>query len=138
VPGGREPVVNVTTFTAMVVDEDDDEDDELVEAAPVAVVDVETDDFCCGCGQILICGLALENCLTESGSALNGGRIHRMFAFVGKGKGCAAMTAGAADTGTRLGDFDAAIASLSDGMKSPFFLFLLDVESENRPSLKFI
>ena len=104
-PAGNGPVVTVTVFANSDVEDEEDEDeldadvlppDDTVEVAMAVVLPI----FCCGRGQTLILGLEPSNCRTESGSALKGGRIKRIFAFCNIGNGCTDITVGAAGAGT--------------------------------------
>ena len=87
VPAGNGPVVTVTVFANSDVEDEDEDEDELdADVLPPDTVDVAVavlPAFCCGRGQTLILGLGLSNSRTESGSALNGGRMKRIFAFCG-------------------------------------------------------
>ena len=105
VPAGNGPVVTVTVFAnSDVEDEEDEDEDELdadvLAADTVEVVVVVLPAFCCGRGHIRILGLVPSNCRTESGSALKGGKMKRMFALCGIGNGCTDTTTGAAGAGT--------------------------------------
>jgi len=95
-PAGNEPVVNTAVFGAR--------DNVVVELELDAVEVVEVTVLlapclCCGRGQIRILGLPLSNWRTESGSALNGGKINRMLLVAVCAGGCVATAAGADGTG---------------------------------------